>query len=821
MKTLPERLEDRRVFRKAASLLIAGSVINGATSGRRQGGRPSGQPGDAERLDAVRAKLIGDLRSLNKLIGRPPAWSDIENHALEGLMESPEQYAAHFGNIHNARTKSGLKYPSIEHKKADLADLKARIGHFPLENEIDEAASRGEIMTHYAYLHVPKWKALIHPEGERMVRELGELSLTLGRPAAYGDIQKASRAGLTLPAESYIEVFGSIPEARRAFDGSRYPSKEEKDADLVDLAERLRCSPGVKDISEASARGECLGVMALKPLNARKSRLGIPIRPRKMRAETEYPQSRERVLEINDIIRKIFQETGRVTFFDLMECHGEETALEAVRIHNSIPAARIAAGVVPARVRNKDDSLKPEKEKEFLDDIRGLAAMLGRVAVDLRQDEVDEHAKRGEMVNSNTLMSAFGTFTRALALAGERPELASLRKCGSGRAGNGEARLAKSRAERARRRQQKGIVAILITDQPVAGRGAADRRGSGLESRKASEKKGRKSAEKGPDVSGERSSARKRGRPVRSAPVKVRHKTPEGPKKPSEKSDPVRRDDEEVETGRAEATAAKEAGLKEVGTAVEAAGIAEEEGLKAQEARAEAERREEPQTSAQERAGADERLRMRTGIRDQEDEETSTVKAAPLILGRIETERWLLVREEELGHALTKADIEEIVAGGECPSVGRLFEACGESPGTLRARLRTRLLVDYAVLASSLGRLPGDWDLRSEDGRASLSIYQNYFPYTRGEMPEGGDIRDRIRKAISHLCLESFWRRFPEICANGSNVDIRAALEVGFREKKVPDPRLYRILFGADGLSDRLQAYSRKRAEKHNVGQSE
>ncbi len=752
----------------------------------------------------------------------------------------------------------GLDAASLSNTKiSSLRALADRLGHFPSDTELHEAADRGETLDHYAFLPRWKWRVLIHPDGATVMNALTEWRRAHpGEVLTYGVIERDK--DLPEPGK-VIEVLGSVPRARNALDEKRYSSEEEKDADILDLSVRLGHTPSKREAAAAFRRGECIGPGAMKPFEKRKARLGLALSPKrkpKVRGPMAAP---EEVLSALQDIKSTYQKKGRATISDLKQEFGEKRAGEIIKAVGSLPAGRKEAGVVPRKVAAPDGSVLPEKEKEVLDDIRGLAELLGKEVYDVIQDDVDRHSALGEILSGSAIMRVFGTFTRAVSLAAglvdpglrarkiqrwkhrpppsrtgkmkeKRRKKVRLRKVRK----NPPAKKAPGRktpAPRATAENAEVHKAHRETTEPAATpepKPSTKERKPALR-RHAISEAGRENREK---ENQERVDAMLRALDEPGAEQSLVRVTlpsvqniPPAKKAPGRKASEPGAMAENAEMLDAHCVTTEPAAAPEPKPSTKERKLetptpepetpqqpAEELILKPAEGN-EAEivdEKQEPADEARGRGNAEEwepalrrHAKSEAGREKREKENQERLDAMLRALDKPGAERWLLRVQESLDEFMKESHINAIIETEKCPAVAAVFAECGHSVERFHRRLRTRLLCDYIRQFDKNSRMP--LDIPEDPLMPTVKSYETYFPTNTAAAP---DLFERMRPHLKSFSLYLL-ARIPNL-EGMSNEDLFAFVEARHSAGHLPNPRLYTQLFGRFRLEEELKNYHKR-----------
>lgn len=703
----------------------------------------------------------------------------------------------------------------------------------------------------------------IEPTPERLrelklLAELGNLAAELGRGPTFGEIDNAATKGVVEKAATYIEVFGSIPSARRKLFG-RLPDAEERKADLLDLASRLGHSPTRDELSDAASRGECLGVGGYFPWNKWKQIALLPLSSKHpARAVIELP-SPELVARANSELTEVFREKRRVTYFDLLERweNDAENRLhpdEIIRIHRSLPLARQAAGLVGRVVKDKNGKIYPAKKREFLDDLRGLAQLEKKSLFELTRVRVSEAALQGRTTDAHTLERVFGSFSNALLLAtgskGKEPRArirelrqknkprrtvvrkkAARKKPGPKKKAAPRKKAAAKKKVSSPRPRKPAIPKKTVTKKAVPKKTAPPKRTLKERAKKVLKKVLQQKSGAAKDRKTSAPTAQSAS--PRAAHPKTDSEKPSGARKgresavfrktaketaPDLKQDEKPSNDSASAAVSAPATApvqniletpeppkqsieASEKTAEPESPADTALPVAVEPAVQANPAIT-----EEPATP---------QLDAEDNQSDMESSEEAAetldvhpaVAAARTVRGSPSSgsssiaclEKDLLRVEDILKQSLDEADIEAMIETGEWQELAELMS--NSSSRALKRRLDRRLMLDFVSLFHTRGRFPSDDDIRWSSS-ISLESYWRHF-HSQGTRVRDPQVFDRIRKPLEEYALRLLSAAGPEF-GKGSEAEVYSALEKAFSERKIFPPDLYLALFGSGAIRENL-----------------
>lgn len=229
-------------------------------------------------------ELILKLHAVAQSLGRTPKAEDMRELSKKGRVASLDVYRAVFGAFSTALERARLvpRHDAEAEKQkliAELRSLRKRVGRHLVAREVVAARRRGEVSSLYLFKQVfGSVHSAIEVAGtgtifsrEQMIQYLRKLDATLDHPVHTTDIQKRFRAGEGPSHRAVEREFGGMVKARHAAGikniyltkrigwsrGLLKYSREELISQLQQLAKQLGRKPTNRDIDAACKQRTC------------------------------------------------------------------------------------------------------------------------------------------------------------------------------------------------------------------------------------------------------------------------------------------------------------------------------------------------------------------------------------------------------------------------------------------------------------------------------------------------------------------------------------------------------------------------------------
>lgn len=250
---------------------------------------------------------------------------------------------------------------------------------------------------------------------EELLADLISLAEILGYTPQESDINKASKEGKNASLGPYQRNFGSLTNAlvRAGLPLHRvFRTDEELLDDVIALAEKLDITPTARDISAASKRGECASLETYRRRLGKHNdvlrKAGLPVNKHGVSVKQTTKKDLIRDLKL------LAQELGRTprakevsACCSAGKCSSVPTYVDWFGSFNN---ALQAAGLVPIRIIRTNE--------ELLNDLRKLNKQLGRTP---KRQDISKGNKKEECAGLQVYYYRFGSFSKAVELAGLRP----------------------------------------------------------------------------------------------------------------------------------------------------------------------------------------------------------------------------------------------------------------------------------------------------------------------------------------------------------------------------------------------------------------
>lgn len=229
----------------------------------------------------TREVLIAQLRDEARRLGRTPGIKDVKVASKEKRMASHETFSVIFGSYNKALEAAELELSQRHYSKEDLLrqlrDEAIRLKRSPSVDDINRASQNGRIACSSAFANAfGSHNKALEAAGLRLLRvysysnsvsvrddlilQLQKEAERLKRTPGIKDINLASKDGRTVSASTFSNIFGSHNKALEAAGlkalNKQY-SKDELTKQLQVLFNKLGRIPTQKDINLESRKGKC------------------------------------------------------------------------------------------------------------------------------------------------------------------------------------------------------------------------------------------------------------------------------------------------------------------------------------------------------------------------------------------------------------------------------------------------------------------------------------------------------------------------------------------------------------------------------------
>lgn len=409
-----------------------------------------------------RETMIGQLKALEKKLGRMPRSRDINRAALRGEISESAELLKEFGSFYNIYTAAGWAVTHRTYSEKEIAEslraLTLKLGHLPRQKDIYEASGQGDfpslkaIRKRYGSLgkacqillldeiagkltqkQAPRPFAWAEDE---IIESLQKLTRRLGHLPRYQDVDEASSRGETPSTTTLENRFGTFSKAIKKArleelvtdqppDWSKRMVKYTKKdiiRSLRDLTEHLGRVPTLSDSAEASRLGTCpsksriVEKFGTLEKARRAARLYEMIRKSGTGSDRDSYQAKTKGYtesEVFEMLRKLTKRLGHVPTTAEIDRASKQRECPSIRYLKSK-----FGSIVEARERARLSEVAPLKHRIFrkytkkwiVGYLRELAERLGRMP---RQKDADAVSKEELGPSTNTIRHHFGTFKKA------------------------------------------------------------------------------------------------------------------------------------------------------------------------------------------------------------------------------------------------------------------------------------------------------------------------------------------------------------------------------------------------------------------------